>query len=232
MVLGLGLLALVVVVAGRPVDLVSAPNVAGTLTPASAPSITTYFNSSTGVAQDLGELPGWLVALMQLLLVVVAVFVGYLIWQLIRYAIRELMARRPRRDLPRAQSVEPLPEVPEELVGERAAARRRLLLEGEPRNAIVACWLHLEESVAAAGLPRLPAETSTEWMVRVLAEWEVDRAALTELGARYREARFSRHLVTETQRQRAIELLDTLHADLHRAAQAAAQVTVATGDPS
>jgi len=227
-VLGLGLLALVVVVAGRPVDVVSAPRLDGTLTPPDAASITTSYATSTRVGQDLGELPGWLVALMQILLVLVAAFVAYLIWTLIRYAIRALLARRPRRELPAPRSVEPLPEVPEELVGERAAARRRLLLEGEPRNAIVACWLHLEESVADAGLPRRPAETSTEWMVRVLAAWEVDRVALTELGARYREARFSPHPVTEPQRQRAIELLDALHADLQRAAQ----VTVATGDPS
>ena len=75
------------------------------------------------------------------------------------------------------------------------AARERLqdLESGEPRNAIVAAWLGLETSAAATGLPRLAAETSTDYTERVIGVWPVDSERLGDLAALYREARFSVH---------------------------------------
>ena len=80
------------------------------------------------------------------------------------------------------------------------AARERLqdLESGEPRNAIVAAWLGLETSAAATGLPRLPAETSTDYTERVIGVWPVDSERLGDLAALYREARFSVHELGES----------------------------------
>ena len=50
-----------------------------------------------------------------------------------------------------------------------AEAQQSALRRGTPRNAIVECWLRLEAAVVAAGVPRNPADTSTELTQRVLA---------------------------------------------------------------
>jgi hypothetical protein len=89
---------------------------------------------------------------------------------------------------------------------------------GAPRDAIVRCWLRLEESVAAAGLPRRPFETSAEFTVRVLHRLDLDPRAIGALAALYREARFSEHELDEGARTAAREALELLHEDLRRTA--------------
>ena len=89
-----------------------------------------------------------------------------------------------------------------------------MVREGSPREAIIATWLDLERLVAAAGVPRRPSETSSELVVRVLDDREVPAAALTDLAALFREARFSTHEPTEALRERAAGDLDAVHAAL------------------
>jgi len=95
-----------------------------------------------------------------------------------------------------------------------AGYQREVLLQGEPRNAIVACWLRLEAAVASAGVERFASDTSSELTERVLAEASVDRAAIGELAALYREARFSSHPMGEAERSAAVAALDAVHAGL------------------
>ena len=108
-----------------------------------------------------------------------------------------------------------VPEIPEELL-RTAEARMTLLETGTARNAIVAAWLDLEESATATGLPRHPAETSTEYTERVVGTWPVRREQLSALAALYREARFSLHALGEPERARAIAALRALNADLEQ----------------
>ena len=129
---------------------------------------------------------------------------------------RAVVRRRPR--ILRAVESFDVPAVPDRVL--RSAAEREAVLEaGEPRNAIVAAWLSLEEAIAESGLPREPAETSTEYTARVLRTWDVDRGRIAELAALYREARFSRHALTETHRRHAVAALAVLHEDLLRVAR-------------
>ena len=100
------------------------------------------------------------------------------------------------------------------LTDRRAAHQARMLRKGSPREAIIATWLDLERLVAAAGVPRRPSETSSELVVRVLDDREVPAAALTDLAALFREARFSTHELTEALRERAAGDLDAVHAAL------------------
>ncbi len=95
-----------------------------------------------------------------------------------------------------------------------ADTQRAVLRRGRPRDAIVECWLRLEAAVADAGVERRPADTSTELIERVLAGHRVDPAAIAQLAALYREARFSDHDMDEGARQAAIVALDTVHAGL------------------
>lgn len=88
------------------------------------------------------------------------------------------------------------------------------LAHGEPRNAIVAAWLRLEDDVAAAGWPRHPAETSAEYTSRVLAAAGLAPEAVHTLAALYREARFSSHPLGEADRDRAAAALRAVHASI------------------
>ena len=88
------------------------------------------------------------------------------------------------------------------------------LVHGSPRNAVVACWLRLEEVLEGAGLPPARAETSTEFVVRALHSLDLDPRATASLAELYREARFSDHPLGEPQREAAREALEALRADL------------------
>jgi hypothetical protein len=93
-------------------------------------------------------------------------------------------------------------------------AQLAVLGQGSPRNAIVAAWVALEDTAEVAGVPRWPADTSTDFALRTLSTHPVDPGALNELAALYREARFSRHELAETHRERARTCLERLRLQL------------------
>jgi hypothetical protein len=111
-----------------------------------------------------------------------------------------------------------LPAVDERSLAIDVASARAALSAGSPRNAIVACWMQLERDAAAAGLQRLAAETSAEYVERVVASSSVDPAPIGELAALYREARFSVHPLDDDHRDRAASALDRVADELGRAA--------------
>lgn len=118
--------------------------------------------------------------------------------------------RLRRRRAPSAGPGAPLPDVGD-AVREDAEGQYAALRAGGPRNAIVACWIRLEDAVMSAGLTVRGSETSSELTQRVLTAYLVDDAALTRLAALYREARFSRHDITEAMRAEAVDALGELH---------------------
>lgn len=166
---------------------------------------------ATGTGEPIGPLSPFVALMVQIVAVLAIVVVLGVIVALIRSVWRRpQFISRPAADFV-------APELPEELL-DSSGARLALLATGEPRNAIVAAWLSLETATAATGLAREPAETSTEYTARVLHTWDIDPRSLADLGALYREARFSRHPLTEEHRRRAMRDLTTLHEDLRRVA--------------
>jgi uncharacterized membrane protein YhaH (DUF805 family) len=105
--------------------------------------------------------------------------------------------------------------VPETLL-RQARESEELLAQGTPANGVIAAWVGLEEAVHSAGVTVNRSRTSEELVTTVLRAYAVDPAALAELGALYREARFSRHDVTEPMRAQARRALQRVQADLHR----------------
>ena len=97
-----------------------------------------------------------------------------------------------------------------------------IVVEGSPRNAIVACWLRLEAAAAAAGVEPRPSDTAEEATTRILAERSVDPLAALRLAELYREARFSSHVMDEDARGAAIACLEAIHDGLRREASAPA----------
>lgn len=91
-----------------------------------------------------------------------------------------------------------------------------LLDEGTPRNAIVAAWERLERTAVSARFAHRPADTPTEFVEHALSSYALDAEAIRRLAARYREARFSEHPVTEAHRAEARGCLETLLGQLRR----------------
>ena len=61
---------------------------------------------------------------------------------------------------------------------------------GEASDAVVSCWVLLEQAAAGVGTPREAPQTPTEFTAAVLAEHHADRNAVATLLALYHEARF------------------------------------------
>lgn len=137
-------------------------------------------------------------------------------------ALLHVLRRLLRRD--RREETRPPGEREDELLALLDASgedvRYRALHEGDPRNAVVACWVALEDAVHRSGLEQDPSLTASELTSRVLARWEVAPRAIGDLSDAYREARFSRHPVTEEQRRAAVEALERIHDDLRRKVRA------------
>ena len=74
---------------------------------------------------------------------------------------------------------------------------------GRATDAVIACWVALEEAAASAGVAREPAETPAEFTVRVLGVGGISEPHLIRLGELYREARFSTHGSSEESRAEA-----------------------------
>lgn len=152
----------------------------------------------------IGDLLGW-VALMVLVL---GTFV----------ALRHLWRHRwhsPAR--PVSTDAQPLPDHElAEALGRDVGDQLAMVERGGPRDAIVACWAHLEEAVTAYGVPARVSETSSELVTRVLHGLDVDPRAVADLAELYREARFSQHPMGEEHRLGARTALRALRADLVR----------------
>ena len=100
-----------------------------------------------------------------------------------------------------------------------AQEQRRLLAGGEARNAIVRCWERFETQASGAGVARRPWETSSEYVVRALADLRVEADPVRRLERLFVEARFSAHRIVEQHREEALAALDAIHADLRRRAE-------------
>lgn len=82
------------------------------------------------------------------------------------------------------------------------------LRSGPADEVIVACWVRLEDAAAAAGVQRGVGETAAELAGRVLDDLHAPSGAVSELLARYRLARYSRHALGEDDRAVAIRSLE------------------------
>jgi Domain of unknown function (DUF4129) len=160
------------------------------------------------------EVPGFVEVVLR---VVFLVCVAMAVLLVLRYAWQHRpTVRWSRRRRPPPADSDVLDEVAVAITAD-AEAQQSALRSGTPRNAIVECWLRLEAAVVAAGVPRTPADTSTDLMLRVLATRQIESTAIANLAALYREARFSDHPMTENSRREAIDALDIVHEGLRSA---------------
>ncbi|MFK5645592.1 DUF4129 domain-containing protein [Ornithinimicrobium sp. LYQ121] len=210
------LMVLLVWSAGNGTPLVSAPDVTWG---ASSPEL----SAATAEPQDLPTVEPPVEAeepteLTNRTIDVAALLYGAALLAVVLLVLRWLLTRRLEdRHLRDDRDEEELLDLLEATSDE---VRYRALTQGDPRNAVVACWVVLEEAVARSGLRQDRAETATELARRVLGRWDVEPGAVDTLAQAYREARFSRHPVTEGQRAEAVAALERIHADLRRRVKA------------
>jgi hypothetical protein len=86
----------------------------------------------------------------------------------------------------------------------------------DARQAVLGCWLRLEEAVARTGAARAAAETSAELARRVLVAYAVERPPLDRLHRLYQDARYSNAPVPPRAREDARAALAWLRRDIER----------------
>ncbi len=218
-VLAVGLMLVLVMLAARvgPQRIVNGPLVDPSIHPVtpsySFPTIAPFRTGSGGGGVHTSRLlllAGWAIRVL---------FAVCLLWLL--YVVARRLAQvvvRPRRPAPRPEPVEfDVLEDPERLAGEIRDdydAQLALLLGGEPRNAIVACWDRFEQQAERVGVARRAWETSSEFAIRILDAVRADAGAVARLERLYHEARFSEHEIGEPQRSTAVTALEEIHASL------------------
>jgi hypothetical protein len=127
----------------------------------------------------------------------------------------ELAADRRRRRPPRTPA--------ERLVDLLDDTLEDLEREPDPRRAVIAAWARMERGLAAAGLPRHPAEAPFEYATRVLEAALARRESVHRLTGLFERAKFSQHRIGEDDRAQAIAALRAVRRDLAEAVEEAAQ---------
>jgi len=163
-----------------------------------------------GRAGSAEGLPSWLgTAAMVVLGIAGLVVIALLIWAIVRDQSR----RRARR----AGRLEPVaePRTAEDLVAALDAGLEELSdTDRDPRRAVIACWVRLEQAAAAAGTPRHAGDSPTDLVGRLLREQRVDAGVLAALLEVYRQARYATRTVDDQMRVQARSALQRLRADL------------------
>jgi Domain of unknown function (DUF4129) len=155
-------------------------------------------------------LPAWVgTAAIVVLCVAALVLIGLIVWAIIRDQAR----RRGRREPKRRDRTDP--NTAEDLVAALDAGLEELSdTDRDPRRAVIACWVRLEQAAAAAGTPRHAGDSPTDLVGRLLREQRVDAGVLAALLEVYRQARYATHTVDDQMRSQARSALERLRADL------------------
>ena len=176
-----------------------------------APEATAAGQAPPATAEPATGLPDWVgTAALVVLGVAAAVLVALVVWAIVRDQAR----RRNRRARPQV-GVREEPRTAEDLVAALDAGLEELSdTDRDPRRAVIACWVRLEQAAAAAGTPRHPGDSPTDMVGRLLREQQVDAGVLAALLEVYRQARYATHTVDDQMRRRARSALQRLRADL------------------
>jgi hypothetical protein len=159
------------------------------------------------------SVPGWLVTgALALAAVAVLAVVGLLG----RRLIRDLRRRRPGL-MPPGAAPRSAGRTAEEVVAALDAGLVDLSdADADPRRAVIACWVRLEQAAAAAGVPGQIGDTPTDLVTRLLRDGTgvVSTEVLAAFAQVYREARYATHTVDERTRTQARSALQRLRAEL------------------
>jgi hypothetical protein len=161
---------------------------------------------------EQSEIPGWLTtAAIGVCLAVTVVAIAVPLWRLLC-----ALGRRRSGRMPAAPTGPDALRTDEEVVAALDAGLVDLSdTDADPRRAVIACWVRLEQAAAAAGLPRQVGDTPTDLVTRLLgARTAVSADVLAAFADVYREARYATHTVEERTREQARAALRRLRGEL------------------
>jgi Domain of unknown function (DUF4129) len=138
----------------------------------------------------------------------IAIVVGLVVAAVIAYVVAERRSRAGRRGS--GQLAEDLAVVLDETLDDLRA-------ETDPRRAIIAAYARMERVLAANGIARRPAETSDEYLARVLGDLALGSDAVARLTALFTQAKFSHHSIDSTMKEEAIDALERVRDELRQA---------------
>jgi hypothetical protein len=195
----------------RPVSestLSSSPRPLPTNTSTETPSVPTPIGGPPRREVKSRPIPDWVKALWQALIWIVvasvAVLIGWLIFRVLR-AVKLPQAEPDEADWERAKA---------DRLAEAVDTGLARIDSGTATDAVIACWVALEDASASAGIARDSSETPAEFTVRVLSMGGISEPQLVRLGELYREARYSTHGSTEPARAEARAALLRLRDEL------------------
>ena len=144
--------------------------------------------------------------------VAVGVLGAFFLWPLLR---RRRGVGRPAAVFPggTAPRLPPADHAPR-LLAELSRLQGSLPEGGDPRTAVIVCWLGLEDAVAGCGAARSPAESPGDLTRRVLGSFPVDPGTLDHLLHLYATARYSSAPVPPPWRDEARRALDLVRSGI------------------
>lgn len=217
LMLGIAAVALVVLAsAGGTVQPVSETTLSASPRPLptrTAPTLDVPSQGSPPPARDLKpvEVPGWVNALWQ-----AVVYAGVTLLAL--FLLRALYRMLRKVELPQLENDDTDWErLKVDRLAEAVESGLAAVDSGTATDAVIACWVALEEAAASAGVARHASETPAEFTVRVLGVGGISEPELLRLAQLYREARYSTHGSTEEARAQARAALIRLRDELSAA---------------
>ncbi|WP_333811541.1 DUF4129 domain-containing protein [Timonella senegalensis] len=174
----------------------------------------------------------------QVLFILIALVVLMVIYQLTRRGISSFGGARRRIDKSRRDAADEAEDVDLKQVIIPAVSNAldlgvgTLRTTGTARNAIIEAWGVLVDSVEQFGLEPSAADTPTEFVVGLLEETNVETAPLRDFLTLYHHARFTDMPIADSERTRAIGLLELLQAELLGRAEVPTQTSLVQDSPA
>ena len=158
-------------------------------------------------------LPGWVATAVAAVCIGVGVaLVAVLLWLLLRDTIR--VRGRPLAEAEGDPAALAAARAREVTAAVDAGLADLSDADADPRRAVIACWVLLEQAAAAAGTARAVGDTPADLVGRLLAAHQVSGPVLDRFAAVYREARYATHVVDEPMRTTAVSALRQLRTEL------------------
>lgn len=154
-------------------------------------------------------LPAWITWTLAAL---VALGILFTLARVTRYLVLRLLRRTPSVNVvgTGADSGAPSEADAKILMSGLASALHILNSERNSSDAVVLAWQGLEDAAAAAGLKRRPAETASEFTVRILYRSRRSAEPITVLLSLYQRVRFGHHALSSDEITAARGALATL----------------------
>ncbi|MDG4763835.1 DUF4129 domain-containing protein [Solwaraspora sp. WMMD406] len=182
----------------------------------------TFVPPAEDFAAESSATPSWIAMLAAgVCVAAVLVVVGLLLWTLVRDLLRRRVRPAALAAPRRRRTSGSGPTSAAEVVAAVDAGLVELSdADADPRRAVIACWVRLEQAAAAAGTPRQIGDTPTDLVTRLLAGHAISGEVLSAFAGVYREARYARHPVDERTREQARSALRRLRGELTASATA------------